>query len=100
MKWSVYDLNWGRPLKSIVAIFNNRVVNFDFFHLQSSNLISIDETNENKSKKINSFNDYLKALNFMEKRVDKINPKTFIGKGSIIELEEISKSNDIDVVIF
>ena len=34
------------------------------------------------------------------KRVDKINPKTFIGKGSIIELEEISKSNDIDVVIF
>ena len=31
------------------------------------------------------------------KRVDKIDPKTFIGKGSIIELEDISKSNDIDV---
>ena len=34
------------------------------------------------------------------KRVDKIDPKTFIGKGSIKELEDISKSNDIDVVIF
>ncbi len=32
--------------------------------------------------------------------MDKIDPKTFIGKGSIIELEDISKSNDIDVVIF
>ena len=21
MKWSVYDLSWGRPLKSIIALF-------------------------------------------------------------------------------
>ena len=34
------------------------------------------------------------------KRIDRIDPKTFIGKGSIIELEELSKANDIDVVIF
>ena len=38
MKWSNYDLNWGRPLKSIIAIFNNKIVNFDFFHLKSGNL--------------------------------------------------------------
>ena len=37
MKWSVYDLNWGRPLKSIIALFNNKVINFNFFHLQSNN---------------------------------------------------------------
>ena len=36
MKWSNYDLNWGRPLKSIIALFNNKVVNFDFFHLKSN----------------------------------------------------------------
>ena len=41
MKWSVYDLSWGRPLKSIIALFNNKVINFNFFHLQSSNLTSI-----------------------------------------------------------
>ena len=62
MKWSVYDLNWGRPLKSIVALFNNKIINFNFFHLQSSNLTSIDGINEDKIKKINSFKSYLNIL--------------------------------------
>ena len=26
MKWASYDLNWARPLKSIIALFNNKVV--------------------------------------------------------------------------
>jgi GTP-binding protein HflX len=34
------------------------------------------------------------------RRVEKINPKTFIGKGACSELVELSKANDIDVVIF
>ena len=34
------------------------------------------------------------------KRVERIDPKTFIGKGSITELVDISNANDIDVVIF
>ena len=48
MKWSNYDLSWGRPLKSIIALFNNKVINFNFFHLQSNNLTLIDGTNEDK----------------------------------------------------
>ena len=63
MKWSVYDLSWGRPLKSIIALFNNKVINFDFFHLQSSNLTIIEGTNRDKIKKINNFKSYLKILN-------------------------------------
>ena len=31
MKWSVYDLNWGRPLKSIIALFDNKLINFNFY---------------------------------------------------------------------
>ena len=62
MKWSDYDLSWGRPLKSIIALFNNKVINFNFFHLQSNNLLSIDETNENKQKKISNFKSYLSVL--------------------------------------
>jgi len=62
MKWSVYDLDWGRPLKSIIALFNNEVVNFNFFHLQSSDLTLVDGTNEDKIKKINSFKTYLSVL--------------------------------------
>jgi len=62
MKWSVYDLSWGRPLKSIIALFNNKVINFNFFHLQSGDLTLIDGTNEDKIKKINSFKSYLNVL--------------------------------------
>ena len=62
MKWSMYDLSWGRPLKSIIALFNNKVIDFNFFHLQSGNLTSIDGTNEDKIKKINSFKSYLSIL--------------------------------------
>ena len=62
MKWSDYDLNWGRPLKSIVALFNNKVINFNFFHLQSNNLTSVDGVKEDKIIKINNFKSYLKIL--------------------------------------
>ena len=55
MKWSAYDLNWGRPLKSIITLFNNKVVKFNFFHLQSGDQTLIDEINDNKKKRINSF---------------------------------------------
>ena len=34
------------------------------------------------------------------RRVEKINPRTFIGKGACSELVDMSKANDIDVVIF
>ena len=62
MKWSTYDLSWGRPLKSIIALFNNKVINFKFFHLQSSNLTFVDEINSDAMKKINNFKSYLKIL--------------------------------------
>ncbi len=62
MKWSNYDLNWGRPLKSIIALFNNKVVNFDFFHLKSNNLTYLEGSNDDKLKKINSFKSYLSIL--------------------------------------
>ena len=62
MKWSGYDLKWGRPLKSIIALFNNKVINFNFFHLQSNNLTFADEINEEKQKLVNNFKSYLNIL--------------------------------------
>jgi glycyl-tRNA synthetase beta chain len=62
MKWSVYDLNWARPLRSIIALLDNKIINFNFFHLQSSNLTLIDGIKEDKIKKINSFKSYLSIL--------------------------------------
>ena len=62
MKWSTYDLNWGRPLKSIIALFNRKIINFDFFHLQSGNFTSIDGENEEIVKRISDFKSYLSVL--------------------------------------
>ena len=62
MKWSSYDLNWGRPLRSIIALFNNKVINFDYFHLQSNNLTFVDGTNGEIQKKISNFKSYLSIL--------------------------------------
>ena len=62
MKWSIYNLNWGRPLKSIIALFNNKVINFDFFHLKSGNFTLIEGFKDYKLKKINSFSSYLSHL--------------------------------------
>ena len=85
MKWSVYDLSWGRPLKSIIALFNNKVINFNFFHLQSGNLTLIDGTNEDKIKKINSFKSYLSILKSQNIILDQEKRKNII----------ISKMNNI-----
>ena len=81
MKWSNYDLNWGRPLKSIITLFNEQVVNFNFFHLKSNNLMLVDEIGENKHKSVNNFKSYLNILNSQnivldqEKRKEKITKK-------------------------
>ena len=80
MKWSVYDLSWARPLKSIIALFNNKVINFNFFHLQSSNLTSIDGTNDDKIKKINSFKSYLSILKSQNIILDQEKRKNIIVK--------------------
>jgi len=62
MKWSTYNLNWGRPLKSIIALFNNKTINFNFFHLKSGNTTLVDGEKEDKIEKINSFKEYINLL--------------------------------------
>jgi len=62
MKWSNHELNWGRPLKSIVALFNNKIINFDFFHLKSGNLTFTSKGNEEKQKKVGNYKSYLNIL--------------------------------------
>jgi len=48
MKWGEFDLNWGRPLKSILAVFDKKKLIFDFHHLTSSNSTFIDKEYEEK----------------------------------------------------
>ncbi len=60
MKWANYDLYWGRPLKSILAIFNKKPLNFVFNHINSSNKTFIDKSLEEGMKIFKDFNSYLK----------------------------------------
>ena len=68
MKWGEHTLNWGRPLKSILAIFDNKPLFFKFHHLSSSNLTYIDKDFEEKTKifkNINSYFSYFKKSNII-----------------------------------
>ena len=55
MRWGQFDLNWGRPLKSILSVFDKKTINFDFHHISSSNSTFIDKDFEEKKKNIFRF---------------------------------------------
>ena len=65
MKWGEFELHWGRPLKSILAVFDGNTLNFKFHHLTSSNLTFIDKDFEEKKKSFKNFKTYNK---FFEKK--------------------------------
>ena len=55
MRWGSHSLNWARPLKSILAVFDDKSLGFKFHHLICSNTTFIDKEFEDKKK-------YLKLL--------------------------------------
>ena len=58
MFWGTFNLNWGRPLKSILAVFNKKKLNFNFHHLTSSNSTFIDTEFKENKKSIIEFKNY------------------------------------------
>ena len=62
MKWSSYDLSWGRPLRSILAIFNKKHLKFKYGHLETVNFTLLEEDTEIKQKKIKDFKEYKGVL--------------------------------------
>ena len=62
MKWSNYDLMWGRPLRSILALFNNKKLSFEFDHLGTTDKIVVEQDLIIKSRKIENFKNYITFL--------------------------------------
>ena len=87
MRWSDFNLNWGRPLKSILAIFDKKKLTFNFHHLTSSNSTFIDKEFEEKKKIFVDFKDY---NNFFKKLNITINHNL---RKNLIE----KKLNDISI---
>src|SRR6056300_1705239 len=91
MRWSDFNLNWGRPLKSILAIFDKKKLTFNFHHLISSNSTFIDKEFEEKKKIFVDFKDY---NNFFKKQnitIDHNLRKNLIEK----KLNDISSKKNI-----
>ena len=62
MKWSDHNLMWGRPLRSIFALFNGKKITFQFGHLESSDEIIVEQDLLSKNKKVKNYKEYIDFL--------------------------------------
>ena len=70
MRWGYGELNWGRPLKSILAIYDKKKIDFKFHHIQSNNFTFLNAQFEERTKIIKDYKDYQSSLKKIEKIVD------------------------------
>ena len=87
MKWGNHDLYWGRPLKSILALFDKKIIEFKLNHLQSSNKTFIDKDLEDEVKSFNDFKSYIKFFKQKGVTIDQNKRKEFI-------IKEINKATN------
>ena len=95
MKWGNFNLYWGRPLKSILAIYQGKTLNFDYHHLKSSNSTFVDKEFEEKKKIFNSFQSYISYFKKYGIIINNNHRKNFIEK----ELIKISKRKNLEIKI-
>ncbi|MDB9767243.1 glycine--tRNA ligase subunit beta [Candidatus Pelagibacter sp.] len=93
MIWGNYNLSWARPLKSILAVFDDKSLDFKFHHLISSNTTFIDKEFEDKKKIFKNFKGYKDFFSQSGIIIDHVLRKEFIVK----EIEKISSKNNFIV---
>jgi len=93
MKWGSYDLNWARPLKSILAVFDTKSLDFKFHHLTCSNTTFVDKEFEDKKKIFKDFKSYKDFFIQSGIIINHILRKEFIIK----EFEKISKKKSFNI---
>jgi len=86
MRWGVNSLYWARPLKSILAVFDNKSLGFKFHHLKCSNTTFVDKEFEDKKKIFKDFKSYKEFFNQSGITIDHNLRREFIIK----EFEKIS----------
>ena len=93
MKWSNYELFWGRPLKSILSIFDKKKLNFKFHHFISSNSTFVDKEFEEKKKLFSDFKSYKNFFKKMNIFIDHTERKDLIEK----KFDTILKKRNINI---
>ena len=87
MKWGNHDLYWGRPLKSILALYDKKIIEFKLNHLHSSNKTFTDKDLEDEVKSFNDFKSYIKFFKQKGVTIDQDKRKEFI-------IKEINKATN------
>ena len=87
MKWGNHDLYWGRPLKSILALFDKKIIEFKLNHLHSSNKTFTDKDLEDEVKSFDDFKSYIKFFKQKGVTIDQDKRKEFI-------IKEINKATN------
>ena len=95
MKWGQYQLYWGRPLKSILAVLDGKTLKFKFHHLNSSNTTYIDKNLEEKTKLFKSFSEYQSYFKKLKIIIDNNLREKFIYE----ELKKISLRKNLKIEI-
>ncbi len=91
MKWGNNKMFWGRPLKSILAVFEGRKIDFNFYHLKASNFTFLDKDFEEKKKNFNNFQSYQSYFKSIKIIINQDKRKEYINN----ELNKISKKNNL-----
>ena len=93
MRWGEFDLNWGRPLKSILAIFDKKKLTFSFHHLVSSDTTFVDKEFEDNKKTFIDFKEYVNFFKKVSIVIDHKQRKNLIEK----KFNEISNKKNIKI---
>ena len=93
MRWGEFDLNWGRPLKSILAIFDRKKLTFSFHHLVSSDTTFVDKEFEDNKKTFIDFKEYVNFFKKVSIVIDHKQRKNLIEK----KFNEISNKKNIKI---
>ncbi len=93
MKWGNHNLYWGRPLKSILCLFDKKIIEFKLNHLQSSNKTFINKDLEDEVKSFNDFKSYIKFFKQKGVIIDQNKRKEFITK----EINKVTNQKKIHI---
>ena len=91
MRWGSGNLTWGRPLKSILAVYDKKKIEFKFHDITSSNITFEDTHYEEKVKVFNDYKSYLSSLKKIGQIVDQDERKKNIEN----QFEKIEKKRNI-----
>lgn len=94
MYWSDFKINWVRPLKNILCVFNNENLAFKYAHLKSNNITYGHRFKANNEIIVTDFSNYESELQKHYVVVNQLVRKSIIRE----QIAEIEKENSFKIL--